>query len=805
MLLKGLCFLGGALLCARLPVLPPLWLCCALPLPGWLVWRYRYSARRHKKSGAIIASYGEIRGLAHIGCLCCGFLWTLFHAQLLMQRELPPHYQGRSLLAHGVICSLPETRSGLLRFNLCLDELHDGRQALPTHPGKVRLSWYRTNKTVRPGEHWQLTIRLKRPHGLMNPGGFDYEAWLFQNRLRATGYVVNGKDNLKLAGASRFNADALRLLIKEKIHATLPQAGLVGFIPALVTGDRSGLDDAHWKTLTATGANHLIAISGLHVGLVAGFAYALALRLWSLTLAARLRVAAPRVASLAAMAAALCYALLAGFALPTQRALVMVVVCFGMRLRNRALFSGDTLGTALLAVLLFDPFAPMAASFWLSFGAVAVILYGTCGRVSAGQAPWRQWGRVQYAVTLGLVPALAFYYQQIPVFSLFANLLAVPWVGFVVVPLALVGCASLFAHDTVARWLLELTLWSLQVLWWVLEAFTVWDAQLLPVTQPGLTILALSCAGALILLLPAGITARWLGAIWLLPLFFTHSTAPPAGQVDVTVLDVGQGLAIVARTQRHALLFDSGPAYPSGFDTGEAVVLPFLRSAGITALDRIVLSHGDMDHRGGIEAVIRDVAVADVISSAPEKVPHDAARRCHKGQSWEWDGVYFQLLHPSAKTDLTGNDGSCVLRISATGGDLLLTGDIEKEAERRLLQRARQDYETGQGVKLRADVLLAPHHGSGTSSSAAFVGAVAPRFVIFSAGYRNRFNMPNRDIIRRYREHGARLLGTAESGAIQVNTRAGGVEVASYREKNRRFWHTARQQISPELYSSPDL
>lgn len=779
MLLKGLCFLVGALLCARLPVLPSIWCCCTLPATCWMAWRWPY--------------------LRHAGYLCCGFLWTLLHAQLLMQNELPHHYQGKSLRAHGMVCSLPEARGEALRFNLCDVELYDGRQTVSPGPGKVRLSWYRNPATLRPGERWQLTLRLKRPHGLMNPGGFDYEAWLFQNRLRATGYVVAGKHNLRLAEAGRFNVDALRLLIKEKLHANLPRSELVGFIPALITGDRSGLNDAHWQTLTATGTNHLIAISGLHVGLVAGFAYLLALKLWSLTLAARLQVPAPRVAALVAIGAALCYALLAGFTLPTQRALVMVAVCFGMRLRNRALFGGDTLGLALLAVLLCDPFAPLAVSFWLSFGAVAALLYGLSGRLTAGQPPWRQWWRVQYVATLGLVPLLAFYYQQIPVFSLFANLLAVPWVSFIVIPPALVGCALLFVSELAGGWLLTLTLLSLQGLWLALEALAAWDAQLLSVAQPDGIMLALSGAGALLLLLPAGITARWLGVIWLLPLFFTQSPAPPVGQVDMTVLDVGQGLAVLVRTRHHALLFDSGPAYPSGFDTGATAVLPFLRKAGITTLDRVALSHGDIDHRGGLAAVRAGVAVTDIISSVPEQVPDGGARRCHHGQFWEWDGVLFQLLHPAPQTDLTGNNGSCVLRISAGSFSLLLSGDIEKRAEQRLLERFGPS-----SAMLRADVLIAPHHGSKTSSTTAFVRAVSPRIVIFTTGYRNRFRLPNRDIIRRYREHGARLLSTVESGAIQVSARADGVSVTRYREKNRRFWHTSRRMLSPELDASPE-
>ena len=765
MFFKGLLFLSGAIVCTRLPVLPHTWFAAGLPLVAWLGWRHRWCR--------------------YPGWVLGGFLWALLNAQLLLQDELLPRDEGKSLSAEGVVISLPETKGEALRFNFRIDELRQYGHPVESNPGKVRLSWYQGRQPLRPGERWRLKLRLKRPHGYMNPGGFDYESWLFQNRLRATGYVVDDKDNIRLRPAASFNPDSLRFALREKIREALPDDTLAGFVPALAVGDRSGLGAAHWQVLTATGTNHLIAISGLHIGLVAGLAYLLLLRAWgalrSFAPAPFGNIPAVRFAAAGAMAAALAYALLAGFALPTQRALVMLWVCFGMKLCGRKAISGDALGMALVAVLLIDPFAPLSASFWLSFSAVAVILYGVSYRVHLHNRHLLEWGRVQYIVTIGLAPALALYYQEIPILSLLANLFAVPWVSFVVIPLVLGGSVMLLAG---LDWLLELALLSLRVFWWALNLFTVWEFQLLPVMQPGPVTLALTSIGVLVLLLPRGIAPRWLGLIWLAPLFFPVKPGPSFGEVSMTVLDVGQGLAVVVRTEKHNLLYDAGPAYPSGFNTGAAVVLPFLRNSGISRLDLLVQSHGDNDHSGGLQGVIGEIPISRVISSVPDQVPQLQARECRDGQAWRWDGVRFQVLHPAGAAGLSANDRSCVLRVRARGLTLLLSGDIEKSAERSLVKRY--------GPGLRADALVVPHHGSKTSSTREFIRAVSPDIAIFPVGYRNRFGLPNRDVVARYRERGVRLLSTAERGAIRVAATRAGVEVATRREKQRRFWHTVQ-------------
>ena len=763
MFFKGLLFLSGVIVCSRLPALPHAGFAAGLPLAAWLGWRYR--------------------ACRYPSLVLGGFLWTLLNAHLLLQQQLLPRDEGKSLDALGVVVSLPETRGASVRFNFRIEELSQYGHPVLSNPGKVRLSWYQGRQSLRPGEQWKLKLRLKRPYGYMNPGGFDYEAWLFQNRLRATGYVVDDKDNRRLRPAGRFNPDFLRFAQREKIREALPSDPLAALIPALAIGDRSALSNAQWEVLTATGTNHLIAISGLHIGLVAGLAYLLMLKTWGL-----LQVLVPgrpgsvpavRVAALCAMSAALMYALLAGFSLPTQRALVMLWVYFGMKLYDRTAPSGEVLGLALFAVLAVDPFAPMAASFWLSFGAVAVIFFGISYRVHLHRQRLREWGRVQYIVTLGLTPALALYYQQLPVFSLFANLFAVPWVSFILIPLVFSGCLLLWLQVDA---LLKLALGSLHVLWWVLEFVAGWEFQLLPVARPGLLAMVLVSVGIMILLLPRGSTSRWLGVFWLAPLFFPAKAGPPFGALEVSVLDVGQGLAVVVRTQNHSLLYDTGPSYASGFNTGEAVVAPFLRSSGIGTLHLLVQSHGDNDHIGGLQGVLDAVPVSQVISSVPDRVPHRQVRECRDGQSWNWDGVHFRVLHPLAGMETSANDRSCVVQVQARNLTLLLSGDIEQAAERSLLQR--------HGAGLKSDVLVVPHHGSKTSSTQGFTRAVAPDVAVFPVGYRNRFGLPNRDVVARYRERGARLLNTAESGAIRIGTSGAEITLTQYRKAQRRFWHT---------------
>lgn len=725
---------------------------------------------------AVPLSFSSIVWRRLPGLCLLGFCYAWCHAVWALEQRLPAVLEGRDLLIEGIIVSLPEQRGRYQQFALQPDTLLAGGATVAA-VGTLRLRWYGAAPSLRGGERWRLRVRLKRPHGLMNPAGFDYETWLFQQAYAATGYVRNGGVNQRLAPAPAFSLHGLRQKISDRIAGTLTGHANHGVVTALAVGQRGALAPAQWDLLLATGTNHLLAISGLHIGLVAGLAFWVVRRAWSWSARATNVYPAPKAAAWAALGAAAFYALLAGFAIPTQRALIMVAVVMGAVVLGRPVQPSRLLALALTAVLVLDPRAVLAAGFWLSFGAVSVILYAACGRRRPLGA-WRGAIYVQAWVAVGLLPMTLIWYGRVACFAALANALAVPWVSFVVVPLALLGAVLpgpgaylLYGADA-----------ALQPLWWWLR----WVATLpggtwTQFTPPPWTWPA-AVAGVVLLLAPRGWPGRWLGVVFLLPLFMVRPPAPPPGAAWVSVLDVGQGLAVVVRTRHHTLVYDTGPRYSARFDTGRAVVVPYLRQHGVAAVDRLVVSHGDNDHSGGAAGLLSAVQVGQVLSGAPEALPAGVARHCIAGQGWQWDGVRFDILHPPATGGYTGNDGSCVLRIAAGPHSLLLTGDIQRAGEQALLRRP--------GGLTPVTVLVAPHHGSLTSSSAAFVAATAPRYVVFATGYRNRFGHPRAAVVARYRRRGVGLFNTAADGAVEF--RLGPLALArpqGWRHAARRYWH----------------
>jgi competence protein ComEC len=490
--------------------------------------------------------------------------------------------------------------------------------------------------------------------------------------------------------------------------------------------------------------------------------------------------------------------MLAGFSVPTQRALVMVAVVMLAVLLQRRTRTRSLLAVALLMVLIIDPMAVLAPGFWLSFAAVAIILYGMMGRLG-GDTGWRKWwwrwGRVQWLVTVGLFPVLILLFQKASLVSPLANLIAVPWVSLVTVPLTLSGTVFLSLVPFVGESLLELALWSADVLWWMLQALSDLSYAQWMQAVPGNWALVCAVVGLAWLLAPGGIPNRWVGVIWVLPIAFSGPGAIADGEARFALLDVGQGLAAVVQTQNHVLVFDTGPRYSSGFNTGGAVIAPYLRSKGVGRIDTLVVSHGDNDHIGGAAELAAQIPVERVISSVPEKVdslntePLEA-ESCLAGERWSWDGVQFEVLNPSPnkpkspKKGRMGNNRSCVLRVQAGNDSVLLTGDIERGTERELINRL--------GENLASDILVVPHHGSKTSSTAAFIDAVSPKVALFPVGYRNRYGFPKVPVVRRYKTKLAQLFDSASHGAIEI--RLGGVNdtefsIQTWRQKNARYWH----------------
>ncbi|WP_409929553.1 DNA internalization-related competence protein ComEC/Rec2 [Sulfuriflexus sp.] len=648
----------------------------------------------------------------------------------------------------------------------------------------MRLNDYtQRRQPPRAGERWRLRVKLKRPHGFLNPGGFDYERYLFRQGIAATGYIKRDDINQKLAGPDAARAMlALRGRISTRIASMLEAHTHAGLLPALAVGDRRGIDAEQWQILMRTGTSHLLAISGLHIGLVAGLVFALVRFLASLS--PRLLMSMPAVmpAAIAAMLAAAAYAMLAGFSIPTQRAFIMVsLVMLGILLR-RGYMSSSVLALALLVILLYDPLAVLDAGFWLSFGAVAVIMYVLTGRVGQLSRLW-QWGRVQWMIALGMLPLMLAIFQQLSLVAPVANLVAVPWVSMVTVPTTLLATLCMPVSSNLASGLLQVAAWSLVELWAVLEPLAGSDYATWFSHVPRSWTLPPALLGITWLLLPRGWPARWAGGVCLLPMLLLPKPGPSADEVWLHLLDVGQGLAVVVRSEQQAMVYDTGPWFSESFDAGRAVIVPFLRAQGIKTLDTLVVSHGDNDHRGGADSLLREIPVRRILSGADRKRwRHARAEPCLAGQAWQWGKVRFEVLSPTDHPLREANNRSCVIRLGIGNTHILLPGDIEAGAERQLL--------AANPSKLPARLLLVPHHGSKTSSTAAFIRAVNPELALFATGYRNRYRFPHPRVEQRYRDLHVASLNTADAGAITIKLDADGLQQTSvWREQAGRYWH----------------
>lgn len=760
-----------------------------------------------------------------------GFYWAAWLAHVALSSQLASEDEGRDFTVIGTVDNLPYRFAQGVRFNFAVERVLDGRGAAkttmpgpPPVPPRIALSWYTGFRdqitqigNVQPGERWQLTVRLQRPHGNANEYGFDYEAWLMEQGVRATGYVRHNHANRRLENfvfSARNVIEHCRAALRARILAALPDKPYAGVIVALVVGDQRGIDQSDWKVFTNTGIGHLVSISGLHITMVAGLFALIAFTLWRHSFFTRaqlpLMMPAQKVAALVGATVALFYVLLAGFGVPAQRTLYMLIVVAVALWLNRIASVSHVLCTALGVVVLLDPWAVLWPGFWLSFGAVAVILYSTVGRTTSlpdrrapsvdgspqgaysaptlGARCWqalRVGAHTQYAVTLGLVPLTMLLFAQVSVISPLANAVAIPLISLVVTPLALVGSMlpmSLASRVLgLAHLLVEWLTICLQ--WFSGLRYAVWRAP-----TPPLWLFCWAMFGTLWLLAPRGWPARWLGLATWIPLLVAEPSHPEPGRMTVTAFDVGQGMALLIETSHHRLLYDTGPSYGLEINAGNRIILPYLRARGIGSLDGMIVSHSDADHSGGALSVLEGLPVGWVLGSLlPDHPIVAAARRhvrCVAGQAWTWDGVRFEILHPLAVSyaDLTlkPNARGCTLKITAGGKSMLLAGDIEALQELQLVSRDRE--------RLRADVLLVPHHGSGTSSTMDFLTAVNPQVAVFQVGYRNRYQHPKREVYDRYGELGIQRLRTDQSGALTIDF-GRTIRIAGYRDVHARYWY----------------
>lgn len=713
----------------------------ALPSVGWLI------------TLAACAVGSLFTRVWPLGWFLLGLCWACGSAQQALDDRLAAGLEGRTLWLEGRVAGLPARTAQGVRF-----ELEAPRSRRAELPQRLQLSWF-DGPPLRAGEQWRLAVTLQRPAGLLNPHGPDREAQLLGRRVGATGTVKAGQLLAPVAGGWR---DALRQRLL-MVEANGRQAALV----ALVLGDGAGLAREDWQTLQATGTVHLLVISGQHIGLVAGLLYGLVAGLarWGLW-PARLPWL-PWACGLA-MAAALAYGWLAGGGVPVQRACLMLAVVLLWRLRFRHLGAFFPLLLALVAVLVFEPLAALLPGFWLSFAAVATLIYCFSARLG-GWRPWQAWTRAQWVIAVGLLPVLLATGLPVSLSAPLANLVAVPWVSLAVLPLALLGTLMLPLAG-VGEALLWLAGGLLDVLFRGLALVAQQRPAWVPPALPWWAWL-LVCLGALLLLLPRGVPLRGLGGVMLLALWIPREPVP-FGQIEVWQLDVGQGLAVLLRTRHHSLLYDAGPARGES-DLGERVVLPTLRKLGVGGLDVMVISHAHADHAGGAEAIARGLPIKRIIGG--EALVDVPLEPCASGEQWDWDGVRFSLWR--WVDGQSSNDRSCVLLVEAQGERLLLAGDMEAAAERAWLA----DTEVP-----RIDWLQAPHHGSRSSSTEAFVRATAPRGVLISRGRNNSFGHPHVQVVERYGRHGVVMHDTAVEGALRlVLGRHGEVEGV---RRQRRFW-----------------
>ena len=758
---SALAFLCGILLIQQMPALPSLWWGLLL-VPAVVLTRYQPR-------------------LVPLVFFLAGALWLTLRAGLLLNEALDPALEGQDIDVSGWVADIPQPteRGARFVFDVQSARLAGTPITLPPHVG---LSVYGTGMHPHAGEQWALRVRLKRPHSFQNPGGFDNEAHLFQRRLRATGYVRTEATPRQLIAEAppwRYRLAAYREALGTRIAAVLSGHPMTGLVTALANGDERAVDGAQWQVLRRTGTAHLVAISGMQVSLVAGVVFFLARWLWSRPGYTVLRLPAPQAGAMAAVVAGFGYVALAGFSIPTQRALIMLIVILAGTLIRRRVAPSNSLAAALFLVLLADPLSVMASGFWLSFLAVAAILYVAQGSKSLiPVSRWREWGRIQWAVTLGLAPVLLALFQQASLSSPLANLVAIPVIDLIVVPLTLVGVLALaVSPHLLAPWLFQAAAGTLAGLWLGLEKLaelphSVW-AQHAPLPWT----LAAATVGVLLLLAPRGWPGRWLGVVWLLPLFLTRPPPLAMGVVEFALLDVGQGLAAVVRTRHHTLVYDTGPWFSPQFDAGRAVVVPYLRQRGVGVVDTLVVSHGDNDHIGGAASLREELPVGRVLTSVPQRLV--GAEACTAPKTWTWDGVQFTLIHPP-DLGLEHNNSSCVLHIQGPYGSLLLTGDIERGAEAMLV--------ANHPDALRSDVLVAPHHGSKTSSTTEFLARVQPQIVLFPVGYRNRYHHPHPTVLARYKPLTGQLYDSARHGAVEIHFGPDGRTVSTYRQEHRRYW-----------------
>jgi competence protein ComEC len=720
-----------------------------------------------------------LRRLRPAGFFLLGVCLVWSSSRAVIHDRLSADLAGHTLKAVGRIADFPDARAGPLRFILETDGT--GRV-----PARVRLTWYDAPSKPRIGETWELEVRLRRPRGFSNPLRFDYERWLFRQRIGATGYVVNGEGNARKSAITVDRLSAVRQHMADRMTSLLGHNDATAVLLAVTVGATHEISSEQWDRYAATGTSHVMAISGMNIAMAAGGAYVLA---WCCLApfyrSANLRDAAAAVAAVVAVV----YAEISGFAIPSRRAMLMACLATAAYLMRRQLFPQRFLAASALFVLVTDPLAVLAPGFQLSFAAVAILLW-TAHQHYAGPA----WPRVppliraawslsalQLSLLFGLLPLTAVLFGRAAWLAPPVNLLVLPVFDLVTVPAGLLGLVLDGPLQPAGDSLLRLAWQSVRLLLAVISRVAEWSfAQTWLAAIAGATCFV-AWLPAIWTILPPGFPGRRLALIATLALVLQKPPPPAPGCLAMSVLDVGQGLAISLATERRTLVYDTGPSFRSGSDTGALVVVPFLRSLGARRVDMLIVSHADTDHAGGVGSLLEHFPAVEVFAGEPVRTIGQRQVHCRMGQAWLWDGVRFAFLNPADYALAKGNDASCVLEIAVGEHRLLLTGDIELPLENFLLRNAKLTA---------ADIVVVPHHGSRTSSGPGFVDRLRPALAIVSAGHDNRWGLPKADVVARWQTAGARVLNTATSGAITLRLCSGPepIVVDEHRVRHRRYW-----------------
>jgi competence protein ComEC len=717
-----------------------------------------------------------------------GYVWSFVFSLYIIYPQLSSQLEGEDIQVKGEVTEVKSESRQFSKFVFNIDQ-SSIRQLNSQVPENIMLSWYQPKQKIQYQQQCDFVVRLKKIWGYSNPGGVDYEKNMFVAGIGARGYVRSGQcDELNLLDVEQ---PSLRQQWISRFQSIAPQYQYANLMQALTFGERDGIEPEQWQVLRETGTSHLLAISGLHLSAISVVIFFLVNRLVRCNAWVCEQIPAQSVAAVFAMIAAMFYAYLAGFSLPTQRALIMVSVGLLAILFRKPVINVPVLSSALILVLMINPLSVLTAGFWMSF--LAVLFIFIVIKSTQGKSKLFRVIAVQCYLGFALFPISLLFFSQASIISPVVNLIAIPLVSFALLPLLLTTQVLFLFGLVISEPLFALLDWLFSWLWWGLEQSATFEYSSLEFYPTILGVVAFE-VGLFILVQAKGLPVRHLAWVLIVGLFLIKEPQLNQGQMRLTVLDVGQGLALVVETENHVLIYDAGVRSLSGFNTGDAVVLPYLKTRAISKVDLAIVSHNDNDHSGGMHSLIAHGVIAELmISNREELYDFEHTRLCRAGDEWQWDGVMFKVLHPPTKWQSNDNNRSCVLQINHAAGNILVTGDIEKSAEEWLIGQY--------GDNLSSDIIIAPHHGSKSSSSYRFVGLVHPQTAVFPVGYRNRYGFPHATITQRYQEIGAQLVDTVSQGAVTFlfDVHDGLQMQTGHRQDRKRYWHSTQLEITDPI------